>query len=62
MDLQDRKAILGIVEGDALDRTRERLQGRFLFSLCGSKHLVHGACWEDPQPLRLYRWMALLTR
>src|SRR5215213_9947799 len=56
MDLQDSKAILGIVEGDALDRTREGFQGRFLFSLCGSEHLVHGACWvEFPASLILSR-------
>ena len=62
MDLQDSEAALGIVEGDALDRAREGLQGRSLISLCGSEHLVHGACREDSQPLRLYRWMAPLTR
>src|SRR4051812_47075619 len=56
VDLQDSKAIVGIVEGDALDRTREGFQGRFLFSLCGSKHLVHGACWvEFPASLTLSR-------
>ena len=47
LHLQDGKAILGIVEGDALDRAREGLQGRSLISLCGSEHLVHGACWEE---------------
>ena len=62
LHLQDGKAVLGIVEGDALDRARQRLQGRSLISLCGSEHLVHGACRKDSQPLRLYRWMALLTR
>ena len=33
MDLQDSEAVLGIVEGDALDRAREGLQGRSLISL-----------------------------
>jgi hypothetical protein len=33
MDFQDGKTILGVVEGDTLDRAREGLQGRFLFSL-----------------------------
>ena len=47
MDLQDSEAALGIVEGDALDRAREGLQGRSLISLCGSEHLVHGACREE---------------
>ena len=47
MHLEDGKAILGIVEGDALDRAREGLQGRSLISLCGSEHLVHGACWVE---------------
>ena len=47
LDLEDGKAVLGIVEGDALDRAREGLQGRSLISLCGSEHLVHGACREE---------------
>src|SRR4051812_45412089 len=47
LDLEDSKAAFGIVEGDALDRAREGFEGRFLISLCRSKHLVHGACWED---------------
>ena len=33
LHLQDGKAILGIVEGDALDRARQRLQDRSLISL-----------------------------
>jgi hypothetical protein len=48
MDLQDSKAILGIVEGDALDRACEGLQDGSLISLCGSEHLVHGACQGEP--------------
>ena len=46
LNLEDGKAILGIVEGDALDRACEGLQGRSLISGCGSEHLVHGACRE----------------
>jgi hypothetical protein len=34
------------VEGDALDRACEGLQGRSLISGCGAEHLVHGACRE----------------
>jgi hypothetical protein len=44
MYFQDGKAILGIVEGDALDRACEGLQVRLLVSLRGSRHPVHGAC------------------
>jgi hypothetical protein len=47
MDLQDSEAIFRIVEGNALDRAREGLQGRSLIGLCGSEHLIHGACWEE---------------
>ena len=33
MDFQDSEAVLGIVEGDALDRARERLEDGSLISL-----------------------------
>ena len=41
LDLEDAKAILGVVEGDALDRARERLDRRASLHLTGADHLVH---------------------
>ena len=48
VDFQDSEAVLGIVEGDALDRAREGLQDGSLISLWRSEHLVHAGCWETP--------------
>ena len=55
LDLQDREATLGIVEGDALDRTRECLHGPACILLGRSEHLVHGARREVSGPSE-YEW------
>lgn len=47
MHLQDGKAIIRIMKGNAFDRARKGLQGRLLIGLCGSEHLIQGACWDE---------------
>ena len=44
LDLENAKAILGIMKGDALDCACERLKGNVTGNLIGSDHLVHRAC------------------
>ena len=43
LHLENAKAVLGIVEGDALDGARQSLKRRPLIALSSSKYLVHDA-------------------
>jgi hypothetical protein len=62
LDLEDGKAILGIVEGDALDGARQGLKSRFAILLRRSEHLVHFACREPRPFIVLVRWASSMTK